>query len=48
MDTFTSSFLDIKQDKRSLQSQALYNQILKLKKERDEDCLTDWNHNQIS
>ena len=38
------------QDKRSLQSQALYNQIWNWKKERERnwDCLTDWNHNQIS
>ena len=38
-----------KQDKRSLWSQALNNQILKLRKEnkRERDCLIEWNQNQI-
>ena len=35
-------------DKRSVKSQALSDQILKLEKEKRKDCLTDWNHNQMS
>ena len=41
----TINTIEEMQDKRSFQSQAHNNQISKLKKEKERDCLTDLKHN---